>query len=100
MWFAQVGLEYVERPGGAVFDDSAVVLEAATNGLGVALARSSLSEHDLQIGRLVKPFPEELGGEYGYHLAWRADSRKLAVIHQFRDWLLHEASGEPHAAGI
>ena len=100
VWFAQVGLDYVERPGGATFDDSAVVLEAAVNGLGVALARSSLCEHDLRIGRLVKPFPEELGAEYGYHLAWRPDSRKLPVIRQFRDWLLQEASGEPHAAGI
>jgi LysR family glycine cleavage system transcriptional activator len=68
--------------------------------LGVALARSSLSEHDLQTGRLVKPFPEELGAEYGYHLAWRPESRKLPVIHQFRDWLLHEVSGETHAGVI
>ena len=100
VWFAAVGLEYVERPGGAVFDDSAIVLEAAVNGLGVALARSSLAEHDLQTGRLVKPFPEELSAEYGYHFVWRAESRKLPIIEQFRDWLQQEVSGEPHAAAI
>jgi LysR family glycine cleavage system transcriptional activator len=83
-----------------VFDDSAVVLDAAANGLGVALARRSLSEHDLETGRLVKPFPEELGAEYGYYLAWRPDSRKLPIIEQFRDWMLREASGDPQPAGI
>ena len=100
MWFASVGIEYQERPGGAVFDDSAVVLDAAVNGMGVALARSSLSEHDLKTGRLVKPFPEELSAEYGYYLAWRPDSRKLPVIAEFRDWMLHEASGELQPAVI
>ena len=92
MFFRSAGVPYARPPGGAVFNDSAVVLEAAVNGLGVALARSSLAQHDLETGRLVRLFPEEVEAEYGYFVVWRADSRKLALVQDFRDWLLAEAA--------
>jgi LysR family glycine cleavage system transcriptional activator len=98
VFFRSAGVAYAPAPGGVTYDDSAVVLEAAAKGLGVTLARSSLAQHDLRTGRLVRLFPEEVEAKYGYFVVWRADSRKLGLIETFRDWLLQEAGqAAPHS---
>ena len=58
-------------------DRSALMIDAAVQGLGAALARSGLVEQDLKEGRLVRPMAGEVDAGAGYHLVWRADSRKL-----------------------
>jgi len=71
------------------------LIEAAAQGLGVALARSTLVEHDLSNGRLVRPLQEQVQSRWGFYVVWRADSRKLRRIFALRDWLLAEVSGPP-----
>ena len=80
------------RQQGMLFDDSAMLLEAAAQGIGAALARSGLIEQDLRTGRLVRPFEAGVASELGFWIVWRADSRKLRRIEALRDWLLAEAS--------
>ncbi len=92
VWFKSVGLEAPPNLGGMIFDDSDLLLQAAARGLGVALARSSLAEIDLDEGRLVRPLEGEAPAEAGFHFVWRDDSRKLKRILRLRDWLLAEAS--------
>ncbi|MFN3512744.1 MAG: transcriptional regulator GcvA [Phenylobacterium sp.] len=91
LWFSAVGLPPPEAQG-LVFTDSVMLLEAAAQGLGVALARSGLVEQDLKSGRLVTPLPQAVASELGFHVVWRADSRKAARIHALRDWLLEEVA--------
>jgi LysR family transcriptional regulator, glycine cleavage system transcriptional activator len=91
LWFRAHGLEPPPVKG-VVLDDSVMILEAAAQGLGVALARSGLIEQDLRSGRLVKPF-EGVASELGMWVVWRADSRKLRRIEALRDWLCEEARG-------
>jgi LysR family glycine cleavage system transcriptional activator len=74
-----------------VLDDSLMVVEAAAQGLGMALARSGLIEGDLASGRLVRPLETNVASDLGLFVVWRADSRKLARIAGLRDWLLAEA---------
>jgi LysR family glycine cleavage system transcriptional activator len=76
---------------GPVLDDSLMVVEAAAQGLGMALARSGLIEGDLASGRLVRPLETNVASDLGLFVVWRADSRKLARIAGLRDWLLAEA---------
>lgn len=92
VFFRSAGVAYAPEVGGATFDDSAVVLEAAANGVGVALARSSLAQHELKTGRLIRLFPEEVEAEYGFFLVWRPENRKLPLITHFRDWILEEVA--------
>jgi LysR family glycine cleavage system transcriptional activator len=94
LWLAPMGLT-APAVEGPVFSDSAILIDAAVQGLGVALARSGLVERDLRAGRLIRPFPEEVDPEAGFHLVWRADSRKLRRIEAFRDWLLQEVTKDP-----
>ena len=89
LWFEAQGLEPPEAKG-VVFEDSLLTIEAAIQGVGVALARSGLIEQDLRTGRLVKPF-EGVASELGMWVVWRADSRKLRRIEALRDWLCEEA---------
>ncbi len=91
-WFRSLGLEPPADQGGMVFDDTAFLLDSAARGLGVALGRSSLVGEHLQTGRLVRPFPEEIQGDWGYYFVWRPDCPKLRRVLKLRDWLIAEAA--------
>lgn len=90
LWFPEFGLAPPPREG-MLFDDSVMLLEAAAQGIGVALARSGLIENDLKTGRLVAPLAAEIASELGFWIVWRGDNRKLRRIVALRDWLLAEA---------
>lgn len=97
LWFRHFGIE-APPPQGMIFEDSVMLLEAAAQGIGVALARSGLIEQDLRSGRLVRPFELDVASELGFWAVWRPDSRKLRRIHALRDWLI-EAAGASDAEG-
>ena len=88
-WFTAQGLGAPPQEGLA-FEDSLMLLEAAAEGLGVALGRSTLVAQDLAVGRLVRPLPGEVASDRDIHVVWRADSRKLPRIAALRDWLMAE----------
>ena len=90
LWFREFGLEAPPQQG-MLFDDSVLLLAAAGEGLGVALARSGLIEQDLRSGRLVRPFQAGIASELGFWIVWRAGSRKLKRIAALRDWLVEDA---------
>jgi Transcriptional regulator len=98
LWFEPFGLEAPPQQG-MIFEDSVMLLEAAAQGLGVALARSGLIEQDLRSGRLVRPFELDVPSDLGFWAVWRADSRKLRRIHALRDWLMAAAGGEGGSEG-
>lgn len=90
LWFAQAGL-----PGGAirgpVFDSSRLMIEAATQGAGVALAPARMFEREIQAGRLVRAF--ELEVDTGsYWLTWLKSKRMTAAMQAFRAWIVAEAA--------
>ncbi len=91
LWMRCVGVEAPPAQGGLIFEDSALLVDAALHGVGVALARSGLVEEDLRTGRLVRPFPESVDARAGYFVVWRGDNPKLPRILKLRDWLVAEA---------
>jgi LysR family glycine cleavage system transcriptional activator len=90
LWCEPLGLDPPPLKG-PVLDDSLMVVEAAAQGVGMALARSGLVEGDLASGRLVRPLQTNVASDLGFYLVWRADSRKIARIAALRDWLLAQA---------
>jgi DNA-binding transcriptional LysR family regulator len=52
-WLGAYGVDYRPRPQDRRFEDYNLVLDAAANGLGVALARPPLTERQIETGRLV-----------------------------------------------
>src|SRR3546814_9275688 len=75
-----------------------MVLQAAIDGLGVALGRSVLVADDLAAGRLVKPFPLELPTSAAYHIACPEGTQDRPKVKAFRDWVMSEVARDAAAA--
>src|SRR5579871_1151900 len=89
-WFSAAGADIREPNRGTSYTDAALLLEAAAEGHGIALARGTLVSDDIRSGRLVRLFKCAVPDEYAYFLIWRSDSRKLKGIALFRDWVLQQ----------
>ena len=91
MWFAAAGVELPRMQRGDLFDQSVMAIQAAVNGLGVALGRTSLVANELAGGRLVAPFDIVLRGEDAYWITYPNSAAGRPSLIAFRDWLLEEA---------
>jgi LysR family glycine cleavage system transcriptional activator len=76
------------------FTDSSMLVEAASRGQGVAIARWSLAVDELESGRLVRLFPRVplLATESSYHLVGPRESLRKPHVAAFRDWVCAEAA--------
>jgi LysR family glycine cleavage system transcriptional activator len=97
LWLLAAGVEDIDPTRGPTFTDSSMVIQAAVEGQGVALARSVLAASDLAAGRLVKPFDVSLPARWAYYLVCPRAMRDNPKIIAFRDWLLAEARATPGA---
>src|SRR6185437_12189942 len=91
-WLRAVGVDNGAATHGPVLNRASMVIDAAINGQGVALARTTLAAWDLINGRLVRPFPESLPLSKTYWVVCPKATSNLPKIVTFRDWLLAEAS--------
>ena len=99
LWFKTVGIVDIDSTRGPGFSDSSMVIQAAIEGQGVAIAKGTLAADDLKAGRLVRPFDQSLPADYSYWLVCLETSADRPKIVAFRDWLLAEARIVPHEAG-
>lgn len=63
-------------------------IQAALEGLGVAMARRSLVALDIVSGHLVEPFKIRLATRSGFFLLSAPGKAKLAKVELFRNWLV------------
>jgi LysR family glycine cleavage system transcriptional activator len=91
MWLRTAGVTTVDSTRGPGFDDSGLLIQAAIEGLGVALGRSVLVKGDLEAGRLVRPFATALASESAYYLVYPPELENAPKIKAFREWLLATA---------
>src|SRR5690606_31119354 len=68
MWLAARGVKGVDGTRGPRFNQSSLVIEAAANGRGVALAKRTLAQADLDAGRLVAPLQDQTAVDFAYYL--------------------------------
>jgi len=87
MWLKAAGMEQVDWRKGPRFNQTALSLDAAIGGLGIALAPALLVEGDLAAGRLVRLARDELKGGFAYYLVHPADKAHVPVLQQFKTWL-------------
>jgi LysR family transcriptional regulator, glycine cleavage system transcriptional activator len=71
---------------------ASMVIDAAIDGQGVALARTTLAASDLINGRLVRPFDTALRLPKSYWIICPKATVALPKISLFRTWLLREAA--------
>jgi LysR family transcriptional regulator, glycine cleavage system transcriptional activator len=87
MWLKAAGMEQVDWRKGPRFNQTALSLDAAIGGLGIALAPALLVEGDLAAGRLVRLTRDELKGGFAYYLVHPADKAQLPPLQHFKGWL-------------
>ncbi|MDC6129167.1 MULTISPECIES: LysR family transcriptional regulator [Burkholderia] len=95
-WFAKAGLAPMPARG-AVFDSSRLMVEAATQGAGVALAPASMFARDLATGRLVRPFDIEVQAG-SYWLIQQKGKPATPAMQLFNQWIVKQAEEEGSAA--
>jgi LysR family glycine cleavage system transcriptional activator len=71
-----------------------MLIDAAVDGQGVALARTTLAAWDLINGRLVRPFAISLRVSNAYWIVFPKATTTLPKIVTVRDWLLAEAADD------
>jgi LysR family glycine cleavage system transcriptional activator len=93
LWLTAAGLPHaIAARRGLTFDQGFTAIQAAMDGLGVALGRQSLVEADIAAGRLVAPFDTELPQGAGYYVVTPEATADVPKIALFRDWLLASAT--------
>lgn len=73
------------------FDYPAFALQAALDGLGVAIARGPFVADDLAAGRLVRPFALSVPNGRGWYLIHRPEAADDAALAAFRTWVTEAA---------
>jgi LysR family glycine cleavage system transcriptional activator len=76
------------------YDDSGVIVEAAVDGQGIAMARGSLAAAALSSGQLVKLFDAEFSDKLGYYIVFPSGYKVRRNVTRVSKWLRLEASRE------
>jgi LysR family glycine cleavage system transcriptional activator len=93
-WLAAAGVSDPDLARGTVLNRASMLIDAAVDGQGVALARTTLAAWDLLAKRLVRPFDIALPLTKSYWIVCPKATAALPKIALFRDWLLAEAADD------
>jgi LysR family transcriptional regulator, glycine cleavage system transcriptional activator len=92
-WFDAAGIAN-PLARGPVLNQASMLIDAAIDGQGVALARTALAARDLINGRLVTPIDVSLRMQNTYWIVCPRATSSVAKIETFREWLLAEAADD------
>jgi LysR family glycine cleavage system transcriptional activator len=90
-WFNAAGVIGPDLHG-PILNRASMLIDAAADGQGVALARTTLAAWDLIYGWLVRPFPIAVPLSKSYWIVCPKASANLPKLVAFRDWLVAQAS--------
>lgn len=90
-YIRQLKLTGVNVQQGPIFSHSAMVLQAAIHGQGIALASRMMVQTEIEAGRLVCPFSEGLVSKNTFYLVCQEKPHPQGKIAAFRQWILQEA---------
>jgi LysR family transcriptional regulator, glycine cleavage system transcriptional activator len=93
-WLQAAGVDEARTMRGPVLNRASMVIDAAINGQGIALARTTLSAFDIINGRLVRPFAHALRLSKTYWIVCPKATATLPKIVTFRAWLLKQAADD------
>jgi LysR family glycine cleavage system transcriptional activator len=93
-WLEAAGVTGADISRGPALNRASMLIDAAVDGQGIALARTTLAAWDLINGRLVRPFPVTLRLSKTYWIVCPKATSTLPKIETFRNWLLGEAKSD------
>src|SRR5215470_5469112 len=93
-WFALAGVVAPEQLPGPVLNRASMLIDAAVDGQGIALARTTLAAWDLISRRIIRPFDLWWRPADTYWIVCPKVAASIPKIGRFRDWLLAEAASD------
>ncbi len=94
-WARQTNLTLPSEVRTRRLGQSNMVIQAAIEGLGVALGREPLVIDALCDGRLVRPFQQLTQSPLSYWLVRRPDSKDSQKVSEFLNWIKAEVASQP-----
>jgi LysR family glycine cleavage system transcriptional activator len=91
-WAEEVGVTLPRPARTRRFGQSNMVVQAAINGLGIALGREPLVLEALYSGALVRPFPQVVMSQFSYWIVCSSSALRSDRLRAIRDWLVSEAA--------
>lgn len=98
-WFERNGLDWNDAYRGNRFDQFAMVIEAATLGVGMALVPDYLIEGEIEAGRLKVVFDRPLSTENNYYVVLPEGKQESPIGRAFQAWLLDQVGKPRPSAG-
>ena len=89
LWLTAAGLPVdIAKQPGITFDMIFMTIQAAIDGIGVAMGRTSYVQDDITKGRLVVPFKIALPADAGFYLVSPESRREAPKLAAFRQWMI------------
>jgi LysR family glycine cleavage system transcriptional activator len=96
LWLTAAGLPAnISKEPDVTFDLVFMTVQAAIDGLGVAMGRTAYVQDDIAKGRLVVPFKIALPADAGFYLVSPAGGTDSPKLSAFRQWLIASAQSRP-----
>lgn len=93
-WLTHAGEPDLKSAHSLSFGSSSLAIQAAIDGVGIALVQHAYVKANLASGALVAPFDIKVRGKNGYYLGWSSARPVSEALALFRDWILEEV-GRP-----
>ena len=91
-WLNRAGGATPAAPPSLVFENLALMYEAAANGLGLALAIPTVADRYLEAGRLRPCMPVRAAVDADYNLIFASEAvRRRADVRAFTQWIKQQA---------
>ena len=93
-WLMAAGIDGIEVDKGPVYTDSAMAVQSAIEGDGIALARSRLVRDDVAKGRLLVPFKISQPSWFNYYIVYPEERRVTDAMAAFIEWVQQQVMAD------
>jgi LysR family glycine cleavage system transcriptional activator len=92
MWLAAAGMDDLDFSRGLRFLEVNLLIDAAIQGQGVALAGSISVNDAIDAGHLIKPFDLTIPQDFAYYFVTHPTKAPEPKVQAFREWILEQIS--------
>lgn len=89
-WLDLAGQPGLKPQRSLSFETSSLAIQAAIDGLGVAIVQRAYVAELLKVGALVAPFDLVAHSDMGYYLVWATTRRATPAFRAFLEWVRQE----------
>ncbi len=96
LWLRETGLNEAQLGSSLTFDTYSLALEAALDGIGIAMTRTPFGKRELTAGWLEAPFKQVVKAQDDWFVMMRKERRDSTKLTEFTQWLKQVVSEDPY----